>query len=362
MMNHSSYLRLQNELAALNRLAQPQLELARKMDTLLQPYRQQQQLLAQISKASDMATASQSLASTLRAIQTTSSLQNEMAKIHKSWTTSRLASQNMLADIQNTARLTLGTASYMTAIAERVRTQVDFTKFAAALRIETDVARRLGALIASTESSFSQLATSLSSLPELTRVPSIVMPSASRELLVSEYTILELSPDAEQVEEDDYADIITDVQEETSEVCVLIRKVNPKLADAYQGSKDALRNKNADYARHVLSSLREMWNNLMWTLAPDEQIMPWIGDCSDYLHEGKPTRRARIGYICREFNHEPLSEFMSHDTKAFIEMISFFNRVHQLDSGLTDQQLNALILRSDSWLMFILQIALAEES
>lgn len=360
-MNHSSYLRLQKELAALNRIGQPQLDLARKMDTLLQPYRQQQQLLAQISKASDMAIASQSLASTLTAMQAASSPLIEMERIHKSWTASHLASQNMLADIQKTAKLTLGTASYLTAIAERVRTQVDFTKFAAALRIETDVARLLGTSITSAESSFSQLAKSLSGLAELTRVPSIVMPSASREILVSEYTILELSPSTEPAEQDNYADVIADVQEDTSEVCILIKKVNPKLADAYQGSKDALRNKNADYARHVLSSLREMWNNLMWTLAPDEQIMPWIGDCSDYLHEGKPTRRARIGYICREFSHEPLSEFMSHDTKAFIEMISFFNRVHQLDNGLTDQQLNALILRSDSWLMFILQIALAEE-
>ena len=52
---------------------------------------------------------------------------------------------------------------------------------------------------------------------------------------------------------------------------------------------------------------------------------------------------------------------MSRDSEAFVEMIRFFNRVHQLDSGLTDPQLKALILRSDSWLMFILQIALAEE-
>ncbi len=81
----------------------------------------------------------------------------------------------------------------------------------------------------------------------------------------------------------------------------------------------------------------------------------------DYLHEGKPTRRARIDYVCREFNHEPLSKFMLCDTKAFLEMVNFFNHVHQLDSGLTDPQLKALILRSDSWLMFVLQIALAEE-
>ena len=364
-MHHPSYLRLHRELAQLAKLKQPHLELAKKMDSVLQPYRQQQRLLsqqlAQIAKISDMAKASQSLASAFKTLQAAPSSLVELAKIHKSWTNHLLPTQRMLNDIQNSARLTLGTASYVTAIAERFKTQIDFTKLTKAFNIETGVACRLGTMIESAENSFSQLASSLSGVAELTTVPSIVIPSASREILTAEYAILKLCPDTEQAGEDDYSDVITDVREETSGVGSLVRKVNPKLADAYQGARDAFRNKNADYARHVLSSLREMWNNLIWTLAPNEQIMSWIGDSGDYLHEGKPTRRARIDYICREFNHAPLSQFMLHDTKAFVEMIGFFNRVHQLDNGLTDSQLRALILRSDSWLMFILQIAFAEE-
>jgi len=36
--------------------------------------------------------------------------------------------------------------------------------------------------------------------------------------------------------------------------------------------------------------------------------------------------------------------------------VDFFNRVHELDPELTDEQLRALLLRTDSWLTYILQI------
>jgi len=37
--------------------------------------------------------------------------------------------------------------------------------------------------------------------------------------------------------------------------------------------------------------------------------------------------------------------------------IELFNRVHELETELTDEQLRAILLKTDSWLMYILQIS-----
>jgi hypothetical protein len=129
------------------------------------------------------------------------------------------------------------------------------------------------------------------------------------------------------------------------------------LATPYAGARAALGSDNPDRARHILSSLREFWNHLLRQIAPDDQVLAWVPqDETDLLHEGRPTRRARVLYICRNLNHAPLSDFVVHDTRALVKLVEFFNRVHQLESELTDEQLRALLLRTDSWLTYILNI------
>ena len=60
--------------------------------------------------------------------------------------------------------------------------------------------------------------------------------------------------------------------------------------------------------------------------------------------------------MCRNLNHGPFADFVDQDTRALVKLLEFFNRVHELESKLTDDQLRALLLRTDSWLVYILQI------
>jgi len=94
-------------------------------------------------------------------------------------------------------------------------------------------------------------------------------------------------------------------------------------------------------------------------VAPDKLVATWIpgiANQKDLLHEGKPTRRARVLYVCRELNNDPLIDFLMHDTRALVKLIELFNRVHELETELTYEQLRAILLKTDSWLMYILQI------
>ncbi|NLO32682.1 MAG: hypothetical protein GX117_04900 [Candidatus Hydrogenedentes bacterium] len=61
--------------------------------------------------------------------------------------------------------------------------------------------------------------------------------------------------------------------------------------------------------------------------------------------------------VCRELNNDPLTDFLMHDTRALVKLIELFNGVHELEAALTDEQLRAILLKTDSWLMYILQIS-----
>jgi hypothetical protein len=125
----------------------------------------------------------------------------------------------------------------------------------------------------------------------------------------------------------------------------------------YQGSLDALKSDSIDKPRHVLVSLRELWTHVLHRLAPDNEVMGWI-DLNDksLVHEGKPTRRARALYICRNVRQGDLARFVECDTKSIVALFNVFQDVHKVDPQLTDGQLKALALRSESYITYIIQV------
>lgn len=129
---------------------------------------------------------------------------------------------------------------------------------------------------------------------------------------------------------------------------------NPNLRAAWNGAKEAFRSGNPDRGRHVTVSLREVVTHTLHTLAPDQDIRSWTSD-PRHFHGGRPTREARVLFICRGINHGPFSKFMSADVRANIEFIDLFQRgTHSLAATFSDDQLRALIVRTESLLRFLL--------
>lgn len=210
--------------------------------------------------------------------------------------------------------------------------------------------------------SYGGLAESLREISDITRLPAFVLPGATREVYTTSFALETLRPWDERDDDVELEiQLIAEAELETSGCIALLQQVDPGLARPYIGARDALHGNNADRARHILSSLREMWNHLLRRLAPDDLVAAWIPEVpnqKDLLHEGKPTRRARVLYVCRELNNDPPSDFLMHDTRALVKLIELFNRVHELETELTDEQLRAILLKTDSWLMYILQISM----
>lgn len=365
--------KLHHDMEAINKLAKPSyLSVIEQMERTLEPIRRQHlelssafEMSGAMAQIQEIANANQHWQELIKQASVTNRIAESLAAAHQSWLERMKPLQHEfshLPQLQASAKLALCDTSLRLAATERLMVGIDFEAIRSRFQIEMPVIAGLGSSIAHVAASYEGLAESLREISDITRLPAFVLPGATREIYTTSFALETLRPWDERDEDKAETEIqlVAEAELETSGCIALLQQVDPGLARPYIGARDALHGNNADRARHILSSLRELWNHLLRRLAPDDLVATWIPGLSnqkDLLHEGKPTRRARVLYVCRDLNNDPLTDFLMHDTRALVKMIELFNRVHELETALTDEQLRAILLRTDSWLMYILQIS-----
>jgi len=358
--------KLHHDMEAINKLAKPSyLSVIEQMERTLEPIRRQQleisralELSGAAARIQEIVSANQHWQDLIKQATATSRITESLSAAHQSWLDTIKPIQHdfsKLSQLQASAKLALCDTSLRLAATERLMAGIDFEAIRSRFQIEMPVIAGLESSIAHVAASYGNLAESLLEISDITRLPAFVLPGATREIYTTSFALETLRPWDERDEDEAETEIqfVAEAELETSGCIALLQQV-------YIGARDALYGNNADRARHILSSLRELWNHLLRRLAPDDLVAAWIPGVSnqkDLLHDGKPTRRARVLYVCRELNNEPLTDFLMHDTRALVKLIELFNRVHELETALTDEQLRAILIRTDSWLMYILQIS-----
>lgn len=139
----------------------------------------------------------------------------------------------------------------------------------------------------------------------------------------------------------------------------LLQSYDQDLWIMYTGAYDAFTAKQSDYKRHVLTSLRELCSHLLHSLAPNENVAPWIKEHPDsetLLHDGSPTRRARYLYICRYFDSEFIGEFATQDARALRTLFETLNRLHQKAPSISDRELDVLFMRTRHFVEYTLTL------
>ncbi|NLI07868.1 MAG: hypothetical protein GX457_12400 [Thermotogaceae bacterium] len=369
----SALAKLHQDLDAINRLAKPPyLSVIEQMERTLEPIRRQQleithalEMAGAATRIQEIVGANQHWQDLIKQATATSRIAESLSAAHQSWLDTIKPIQHdfsQLSQLQASAKLALCDTSLRLSATERLMAGIDFEAIRGRFQIEMPVISGLESSIAHVAASYGNLAESLREISDITRLPAFVLPGATREIYTTSFALETLRPWDERDEDEAETEIqfVAEAELETSGCIALLQQVDPGLARPYIGARDALYGNNADRARHILSSLRELWNHLLRRLAPDDLVAAWIPGVSnqkDLLHDGKPTRRARVLYVCRELNNEPLTDFLMHDTRALVKLIELFNRVHELETALTDEQLRAILIRTDSWLMYILQIS-----
>ena len=130
-----------------------------------------------------------------------------------------------------------------------------------------------------------------------------------------------------------------------------------RLLILINGARDSLRSDNPDRERHVTTSVRELFTQILHGLAPDDELRQWSAD-PDHYHDNRPTRRARLLYICRKFSCDPLTKFVEDDVRAALTLIDSLNAgTHVVQSKLNEFQLEAIVYRMEALALFLLKIS-----
>lgn len=139
----------------------------------------------------------------------------------------------------------------------------------------------------------------------------------------SDAEVSQKEPELEQTKESLKTEILGQ-QEEFEQL--LITAGWQDLVHMWQGANAVLNStNNPDYIRHFATSLRELLTQVIHRLAPDKEIKKWTED-KNHFHNGSPTRRTRLLYICRSINHDIFYEFVEEDVDSVLELMSSFNR------------------------------------
>jgi hypothetical protein len=154
------------------------------------------------------------------------------------------------------------------------------------------------------------------------------------------------------VERDEEADVepLPSVDDE-------LASFDSRLLTLLNGARESLNSDNPEKARHVTTSVRELFTHMLHGLAPDAEIRKWSTEAGHY-HDNRPTRRARLLYICRTLSCDPLTKFIQDDVRAALALMDSLNAgTHVVQSKLTQFQLQAIVYRMESLALFLLKVS-----
>lgn len=287
---------------------------------------------------------------------------NAFDRAHPSWLSMLKEVSISSSQLATLAKVSLSQTSHQLIAMEPILANMDFSFLSQQFKIQDSVVSQLRRSLNNQTNTYRALISSLQTIPEVLQLPVFVLPGATRGLSVSSYAVEALRP-WEPTDGEEASPEITMVEEGDvgiADISSLLEMVDPELVNLYMGTLEALNGTNPDRQRHVLTSLRTLWDELFRAIAPDHGVTEWINSVGlaseDHLSKGRPTRRARLKYILRDVNNDPLSDYVNAQIAAALQLHDIYQRVHITDPGLTEQQLGVVVLNSEASLEYFIKV------
>jgi hypothetical protein len=146
-----------------------------------------------------------------------------------------------------------------------------------------------------------------------------------------------------------------DFHGEQSRITDELRIISADLDKRWQGAVFSLDSRNPDAARHFCTSSREILTRVIDLEAPDDAVLAALPDC-ETLEDGRPIRRAKIGYLLSQSgaDNASLCEFVETDVDDVLKLFRVFNDATHGDAGVLDlSALRALKQRVEGAIKFL---------
>lgn len=281
--------------------------------------------------------------------------------VHESWREQIRSLTNFSDELAAAAKVSLGENSLQLAATETILAGIDFDFLKSQFDLPLSSISAMEQSLFDTTSSYRTLIESVPDLSGLVQMPSFVLPGATYNLYTAGHALRALGladEDRDEEIEEEFA-IVSAEYAGNLDIVELLESVHPELVTLYLGAKEALYGNNPDRKRHALISLRELWNNVVRAIAPNGQVSEWIaehGKSGDLDCNDRPTRRGKINYLSRNINSPPLVDFVDQIATMSTKLHKLYGRVHQLEPGLSDDQLLPILWWTESQLINLIRI------
>jgi len=185
---------------------------------------------------------------------------------------------------------------------------------------------------------------------------------AATEHFTSARVIRTISPTIEEtvdkrLEQADHQTAETVLHANRSSLPALLVTLDSSFVTMWEGAWEALDSRRKDHPRQAMASLRELFRHILHLLAPDKHVREFTQEERHY-HEGRPTRQARVLYICNRLSSGTMAKYINTKARQTLDLMDIFHKiVHQKSSPVTQSQLKALLIEADALLVFLLEAA-----
>jgi len=108
---------------------------------------------------------------------------------------------------------------------------------------------------------------------------------------------------------------------DNDELLAWLGGLDPSFPNILTGAEKTIYSENPDRCRHFASSHRELCTHILNALAPDDAVKGWTAN-PNHFHENRPTRKARLLYIVRNYKNVPFVEFFVKDFSNQMDLLN----------------------------------------
>jgi len=141
-----------------------------------------------------------------------------------------------------------------------------------------------------------------------------------------------------------------------SDVDLMLADLDANLVTMLDEAVEVIFSTSTGRVRHASVSLRELATHVLHRLAPDDEILTWSQEPNHY-HNGRPTRQARVLYVCRRVNYGPYGKYLKKSVNATVAFFDALNGLHDVRPDVCDFQLRLMLTDAIGILRFLLRTA-----
>ena len=110
-----------------------------------------------------------------------------------------------------------------------------------------------------------------------------------------------------------------------------LAKLNPAFPSQLRGSMQRNQERGPDWWTQAAASQRKLFLGVLHTAAPDHLVMTWVTNPKQLDRRNRPTRRAKIAWLCRSIPNESYRKFLIAELDSALELIELFNTAVHVD-------------------------------